>query len=472
MGFFDRLAESARRSDSLLCVGLDPTPDSFPPEVASDPDPLFAFSRRVVDATHDLVCAYKLNSAFYEAEGPDGLESLRRSIEYVRRHALVILDVKRSDIGSTSAAYARAAFDVYGADAVTLSPYLGSDALAPFTERSDRGAFVLCHTSNPGAGELQELNCDGQPLYIRVAERVAAWNQHGNLGLVVGATYPEALAAVRRAAPGLWVLLPGVGTQGGDLEASLSAGLWDDGLGVVVNVSRAVCNAPDPGEAALRLRDRIKAGRVGVRSETMSGEQAETERLALALADIGAVRFGRFTLKSGQISPIYIDLRLLASFPRVLDLAARAYARLLAPLSYDRIAAIPYAALPIGTAVALLIDRPLIYPRKEVKGYGTGRAIEGLFVAGESAVVLDDLITTGASKLEAIEPLQAAGLSVRDIVVLIDRQGGGPQDLAAAGYRLHAVLTLTGLLEVLVRRGRIDTSQQQAVLGWMHGAAV
>ena len=475
MSFFDRLAAVAQRNDSLVCVGLDPTPDSLPPEVRGQPHPLYAFNCRIIDATRDLVCAYKLNSAFYEAEGLSGLEDLQRTIAYLGPEVPVILDVKRADIGSTAAAYARAAFDVFKAQAVTVNPYLGGDSLAPFTDRMDRGVFVLCHTSNPGAAELQELNCDGLPLYLHVARRAAAWSRHGNVGLVVGATYPEALRSVRRFAPEMWILVPGVGSQGGDLEASLAAGLRRDGLGLIVNASRSICQAADPRRAVLELRESINQTRETLRgappdqAAVMPIPDADKEAIALDLAQMGAVRFGQFTLKSGLSSPVYIDLRLLASYPRTLARVAQAYSRLLKPLSYDRLAAIPYAALPIGTAVSLLTDRPLIYPRKEVKSYGTGRAIEGTFVAGERAVVLDDLITTGASKLEAVEPLQSAGLVVEDIVVLIDRQGSGKAELARAGYRLHAVLTLTELVDILAAHGRIEPSQQVAVRDWLAG---
>jgi uridine monophosphate synthetase len=459
MDFYQRLAEAARRNESLLCVGLDPRPERL-----AAGDDLFSFNRRVIDATRDLVCAYKPNFAFYESAGPEGLEALRRTVAYVHDTAQVpvILDAKRGDIGSTAEAYARAVFEVWGADALTVNPYLGGDSVAPFTAYANGGAFVLCHTSNPGATDLQTLCCPDRPLYEIVAEKAASWGT----GLVVGATYPEALARVRALAPQAWILLPGVGAQGGDLETALAAGLREDGLGVVVNSSRGVIYAGDPRQAAMELRRRINAAR----SSPPATIPDPRSRLALALADIGAVKFGDFTLASGKKSPIYIDLRLLASYPDVLRQVAQAYAELVQEvlgIGYSgfriRLAAIPYAALPIGTAVALETGLPLIYPRKEAKAHGTARQIEGEFKPGDRAVVLDDLITTGGSKLEAIAPLEAAGLEVQDVVVLIDREQGGQQELEAAGYRLHAVMRLGEILDLLVGAGRISKQQADEV---------
>jgi uridine monophosphate synthetase len=192
-----------------------------------------------------------------------------------------------------------------------------------------------------------------------------------------------------------------------------------------------------------------------------------TATLAEQLHELGAVQFGRFTLKSGAESPVYLDLRLLISAPAVLAAVAEAYVTLLARLTFDRLAAIPYAGLPIGTAVALAGGWPLVYPRKEAKAYGTGRAIEGLFHAGETVVVLDDVVSSGGSKLEAIAPLAEAGLIVRDVVVLVDRETGGRQELARAGYRLHSVTTLGELATALAEAGRIGPDRRDAVLAYL-----
>jgi uridine monophosphate synthetase len=190
---------------------------------------------------------------------------------------------------------------------------------------------------------------------------------------------------------------------------------------------------------------------------------ADKAALCRDLHALGAVKFGQFTLKSGATSPVYIDLRLLVSAPPLLASIARAYADILSDLTYDRLAAIPYAALPIGTAVALATGRPLVYPRKEVKEHGTRQAIEGLYRPGETVVVIDDLISSGESKLEAIAPLEAAGLVVRDVVVLIDRLGGGGQVLQERGYRLHSVLTLTDVADILSAGGQLTETQASAV---------
>ena len=190
-------------------------------------------------------------------------------------------------------------------------------------------------------------------------------------------------------------------------------------------------------------------------------------QLVYLLNHIGATQFGAYKLKSGIISPFYLDLRILVSYPRVLRETAQVMAQFLSTLQFDRICAIPYAALPIGTAVALEMNRPLIYPRREKKDYGTGRAVEGEYRAGETAVVIDDVITTGVSKLAAIEPLMNVKLKVRDIVVLIDREQGGAQQVAQRGYQVHSILKITEVMEILQQAGKVTESQHRDVLAFL-----
>jgi len=445
MTFFQSLTDSARRTNSLLCIGLDPRGDS----ASEARDTCF----RLIDATAPYAAAFKPNAAFFERLGPDGWRALKDVIAHAPDGIPVILDAKRGDIADTAEAYARSAFDELGAHAITANPYLGRDSLAPFLNRPDRGVFVLCKTSNPGADEIQSLSVETRHvaslrLFEYIAERAQTWNAegHGNLGLVVGATDPEALARVRALAPDLWFLVPGIGAQGGDLQAALQSGLRADGLGMLINVSRAVAGVDNPATAAQQLRDQINTLR---REITLSPLPlvSRSPTLASDLVTSQCIRFGAFTLKSGQPSPIYLDLRRLVTHPAILRRVARAYAKILNGLQFDRIAGIPYAALPIATAISLEMNRPMIYPRREVKDYGTKASIEGDFNAGETVVVIDDLATTGETKIETIQRLESAGLKVRDVVVLIDREQGAGAYLAGRGYNYYAVAGLRSLLD-------------------------
>lgn len=266
MSFMQALRRRWQQADTLVCVGLDPEPARFPDRFAADADAVFAFNRDIVDATAEFACAFKPQIAHFAALGAE--DALTRLIAHIHaRHpeVPVILDSKRGDIGSTAQHYVSEAFDRYRADAVTVNPYMGRDSAQPFLDRAERGVVVLCRTSNPGAGDLQDLDVGGRPLYQRVAEKVAnEWNGHGNCALVVGATWPEQLREVRAIVGELPLLVPGVGAQGGDAQAVVSNAKSADGTGLMINSSRAILYASSGDDyaeaaaaAARALRDDI-----------------------------------------------------------------------------------------------------------------------------------------------------------------------------------------------------------------------
>ncbi|MFH1336936.1 MAG: orotidine-5'-phosphate decarboxylase [Candidatus Zixiibacteriota bacterium] len=264
MRFIDKLRKASQNNNSLVCVGLDTDERKIPPFLKSEEDPVFEFNREIIDSTRDLVCAYKPNLGFYEALGTKGWEALRKTCEYIPPEIPIILDAKRGDIGNTAHMYARALYEVMKADAVTVSPYMGRDAIQPFLEYEDKCAFILCLTSNEGAKDFQLSMIDGKPLYEIVAEKVLSWNERGNCGLVVGATYPDQLKRIREIAPTLPFLIPGVGAQAGEIESTVKYGTDENGELAIINSSRAIIYASSGRDfasaartEALRLRDLI-----------------------------------------------------------------------------------------------------------------------------------------------------------------------------------------------------------------------
>ena len=273
MTFLDMLGDAERQNNSMLCVGLDPEPNKFPGKLKGDANKIYDFCAAIVDATADLVIAYKPQIAYFAAHRAEG--QLERLMEHIRRVAPqvpIILDAKRGDIGSTAEQYAIEAFERYGADAVTLSPFMGHDSIAPYLKYHGKGAFLLCRTSNPGGDDLQNQRLAGLPGEPRLYEHIArlaqeSWNTNGQLGLVVGATYPAEIERVRALAPTLPMLIPGVGAQGGDAVATVKAGRTEQGL-IVVSSSRAILYASSNDEfaqaaraEALRTRDVLQAAR-------------------------------------------------------------------------------------------------------------------------------------------------------------------------------------------------------------------
>jgi orotidine 5'-phosphate decarboxylase subfamily 2 len=261
MKFTDKLEKAIKKNNSLVCVGLDTDVERLKGKRDQ-----FLFNKAIIEATHDLVCSYKLNTAFYEAIGHEGIIALKKTCDYINKnypHIPIIIDAKRADIGNTNKGYVQFVFTYLVADAVTLHPYLGREAISPFLLEKDKGIIVLCRTSNPGAGEFQDLGVKGVPLYKKIAKQVSSkWNTNKNCLLVVGATYPKELKEVRSiVGQDMYFLVPGIGAQGGDLEATLKAGFNKKKTGLIINSSRGIIFSKSPREEALKLRDAINVYR-------------------------------------------------------------------------------------------------------------------------------------------------------------------------------------------------------------------
>jgi orotidine-5'-phosphate decarboxylase len=243
MNFSDKLRSVQLQTKSLLCIGLDVDPAKLPPSIQHSPNPVLEFSKQIIEATRDLVCAYKPNLAFFEALGPSGHETLKRVLELIPKSIITIGDAKRGDVGTTAERYAVSLFEDFGFEAVTVNPYLGFDSVEPFLRNEERGVFLLALTSNPGSKDFQRLKVGSKPLYERVVEKAKKWNTKNNLGLVVGATHPRELKSLRKLAPQMPFLIPGVGSQGGDLKSAVKFGCVEPGYGAVINSSRSILYA-------------------------------------------------------------------------------------------------------------------------------------------------------------------------------------------------------------------------------------
>lgn len=260
--FQSKLVTMQQKNNSLVCVGLDSDWDKLPAIIKKDPYPQFSFNKAIIEATHDLVCAYKPNSAFYEGFGSEGVRALKMTCDYLKEaypNIPIILDAKRADIGSTNKGFVEYAYEYLGVHGITLHPYLGSEALQPFLDQKDKGCIILVRTSNPGAGEFQDRHVDGEPLYRIVAKTIIhKWNKNNNCLMVIGATYPEELAEIRKLAGDMTFLVPGIGAQGGEVEKTIKAGLNSKKAGMIVNSSRSIIFASNKDNFADKAREETK----------------------------------------------------------------------------------------------------------------------------------------------------------------------------------------------------------------------
>lgn len=479
LNFFDKLLTAIERNQSLLYVALDPDPEIFSTgSPASERVQILVANlenelQSVISKTADFVCAYKLSLGFYQALGIPGLELLQQTLKSIPPHIPVILDAKHGDL-NTSTAFARNAFEDWQVDAVTLSPYAGVDQVTPFLVYPGKAVFILCATANPSAATLQEYPTAEHPLYLELVQAAQSWGTLDQLGLEVG-VMADMLARIRKAAPERLILIHGDIaeendlTEEDDLTQILAAGLSKNGEGLLLPVPPSLLVKDDNGKAIKELRDAVNEQRLRVVEGSPTCDlwlpdvcflQPEPHRdLILQLYDIGCIVFGDHVQASGAIFPYYIDLRPIISIPQIFHLIVSAYADILKDLKFDRIAGIPYGSLPTATGLALRMERPMIFPRKEVKAYGAGRLIEGHFQAGEMIVVVDDILISGKSAMEGAAKLKSAGLEVEDIVVFIDHGQGVKDRLQENGYRAHAVLTLLEIAEILYQSGRVDSEQ-------------
>ena len=475
--FFDKLNAAIARNHSLLFVGLDPNPEMMPAQkslgdTGSIISGLWDWLQYQIAETSDLVCAYKPTLGFYEALGVEGLELLERTLKAIPAHIPIILDAKHSDL-NTSTIFARTIFEEWQVDAVTLSPYAGQDHIAPFLVYPGKAVFVLCCTSNPAAIALQQYPTTESPLYLQVVKESKNWGTPEQLGLEVGTTMPDVLARIRASAPERVILARSIWAEGGNLNNILAAGLNGNGDGLLIPVPQDMLGSDHAAEQIQSLREEVNQARIQIIREGSTCSvwlpdvcllnQHPYLDLILQLYDIGCIMFGNFVQASGATFPYYVDLRKIISNPQIFHQILSAYADILKNLSFDRIAGIPYGSLPTATGLALRLNRPMIFPRKEVKAHGTRRLIEGNFQPGETVVVVDDILISGKSAMEGAAKLQSAGLNVHDIVVFMDHEQGVKDRLRENGYRAHAVLTISEITETLYQSGRIDEEQFKAL---------
>jgi uridine monophosphate synthetase len=480
--FSDKLLAAIESNQSLLYLAIDPDTESFPitvsvtgEETQSFVTDLLTKVKFAIDQTADLICACKLNLGFYQSLGIPGLELLQQILTIIPPQIAVILDAKHCDL-NTSTVFAKTVFEDWQVDAVTLSPYAGFDQVAPFLLYPGKTVFVLCATANASAATVQEYPTPENPLYLQLVRVSQTWATPEKLGLEVG-VMPDVLARIRSSAPERLILVEGDIAEENDiaevndLTQLLAAGLSKNGEDLLLPIPPSLLAESNPRQAIQKLRDNINEQRLNAIAGSPTCElwlpdvcflQPEPNRdLILQLYDIGCVVFGDHVQASGAVFPYYIDLRKIISTPQIFHQIVSAYADILKDLKFDRIAGIPYGSLPTATGLALRMERPMIFPRKEVKTYGAGKLIEGHFQAGETIVVVDDILISGKSVMEGAAKLKSAGLNVEDIVVLIDHEQGVKDKLQVNGYRAHSVLALSEIAQILYQANRIDTEQFQ-----------
>lgn len=467
MNFIHKLECAIAQNNTLLVLGLDPNPEMIPQEKA-----LEDWLQFIIETTQNQVCAYKPTLGFYQAMGASGLELLEKIISFIPDSIPIILDAKHSDL-NTSTLVAKAVFERWGIDAITLNPLSGQDEAAPFLLYPDKTIFVTCRTSNPTASLIQDYPNANAPLYLALVKEAQKWGTSEQVALEIGTNDATILRTVRDNAPERLILARSL-WNATEIAPIIAAGLNQNGKGLLIPVPQDFLKQETLEDAITDLNQNINS----LRQEVTKNDQVcpiwtsdvcflsthPHQDLIVQLYDLDCILFGDYIQASGQKFPYYIDLRKIISQPQIFEKVLNAYSEILETLRFDRIAGIPYGALPTATGLSLRLHHPMIYPRKEVKAHGTRRVIEGHFEAGETVVVVDDILISGNSAIEGAAKLESQGLNVEDIVVFIDHEKGVKDRLKAKGYRAHAVLKISEINQTLYDAGRIRQDQYQLLI--------
>lgn len=486
------------RKDNFVCVGLDSDWSKIPGKFKSlgREEGTFQFNKEIIDSTADLVCAYKPNMAFYE-DSEEGTRALERTVEYIHKkhpYVPVIGDAKKGDIDNTNIGYVKSLFQRYKFDAVTVHPYLGAEALRPFLDEKDKGIIVLAKTSNKGSGEFQGLHVSAEevasnkedflelirttgktmiPFNLAVAYRVSKyWNKNDNCCLVTGANYPGEIERIRKIAPNIPLLIPGIGAQNADIQKAVVSGMDKRTEGIIVNAARSIIFADreeieigenEPvGQAARRETRKLRES-INFYRRNPEGFTESQKELARELYKLGVVKFGSFRLKlhdknpNAPLSPYYFDNRLLRSASKETKLlVAKILLDMAKDLGYDVFADIPTGITPAVADLSMITGVPMITPREE-KTHGSGVTIDGIYEKGKTvALTFDDVITSGQSANNGINTLRRGGVTVKDFVALMDREQGGVEAIKSNGCDVHTAYSTSRLLRFYLRDGIID----------------
>lgn len=421
MDFFKRLKDRVDSVGSRLCVGIDPH------YYLTSPESLVSWSMDLAEKTVANAACFKINTAFFEAYGPNGMRAMEDVVNKLNDMAPVILDAKRGDIPSTAEAYARSVHRL-NCDCITLNPFVGMDSIEPYLEYLDQGVFLLCRTSNMGADQFQ------RGVSLKIAKYSAKHPESDRIGLVVGATQHEVMSSIRSAAPFNWFLCPGIGKQNGSLDKTLHNG-WGLSGNILISSSRSIAESQDPSLFTLRLKNELQLSSLFV--------PPPLRELARLLIDTRCVVFGDYRLKSGDSSPFYVDLRRLTGHPRAFRMAIDALSAWTTHLKPQALSAIPMGGLPLASAVSNQTMMPMCYLR-DPKGYGARNTIEGGIIKGSRLLLIDDVITKGTSATSALSKLQ--DYKVKEMLVLVDRESTGEKILSDHGVKLHSVFQMESLL--------------------------